>query len=120
MGGDGSADRAADGRPHVEASEGVGRPRGGVADGSGTRSGVTPTAPDVWLDAQGAQNRAHFDRGIPRFINEQLRHVVQQAPDQVRAVALNPALPLTGNLNWLLGSGRVRWDGGVGPHPAPL
>jgi glycosyltransferase involved in cell wall biosynthesis len=81
---------------------------------------VTGAAPDVWLDAQGAQNRAHFDRGIPRFINEQLRHVVQQAPDQIRAVALNPALPLTGNLNWLLGSGRIRWDGGLGPRPTPL
>jgi len=81
---------------------------------------VTDRAPDVWLDAQGAQNRAHFDRGIPRFINEQLRHVVQQAPGRVQAVSLNPALPLTGNLNWLLGSGRIRWNNATAPRPVPL
>jgi glycosyltransferase involved in cell wall biosynthesis len=62
------------------------------------------------LDAQGAQNRLHFDRGIPRYVTEQLRAVIAAAPDAVRSVALNPARPLSGNLQWLLGSGRAEWS----------
>jgi glycosyltransferase involved in cell wall biosynthesis len=62
------------------------------------------------LDAQGAQNRQHFDRGIPRYVTEQLRAVVAAAPEAVRSVALNPARPLSGNLLWLLGSGMANWS----------
>jgi glycosyltransferase involved in cell wall biosynthesis len=64
----------------------------------------------IWLDAQGTQNRDHFDRGIPRYINEQARAIVDLVPEAVGAVGLNRALPLTGNLDWLLGSGLVQWD----------
>lgn len=65
----------------------------------------------LWLDAQGAQNRSHFDRGIPRYITEHLRGIVAAAPDAVGAVCVNEALPLTGNLDWLLGSECLRWSG---------
>jgi glycosyltransferase involved in cell wall biosynthesis len=72
------------------------------------------------LDAQGAQNREHFDRGIPRYVTEQLRAVIAAAPDAVRSVALNPARPLSGNLLWLLGSGRAHWSvPGMRPKSPP-
>ena len=50
-----------------------------------------PAPRSIVLDAQGAQNRAHFDRGIPRYVTEQLRAVLAAAPELVEAVALNPA-----------------------------
>ena len=65
----------------------------------------------LWLDAQGAQNRAHFDRGIPRYVTEQLRNVVGIVDGAVHTISLNPRLPLTGNLDWLLGSEHLRWAG---------
>ncbi|HWH12705.1 MAG TPA: glycosyltransferase [Solirubrobacteraceae bacterium] len=75
----------------------------------------------IWLDAQGGQNRTHFDRGIPRYVNEQLRAIVDLAPSVVAGVGVNPALPLTGNLDWLLGSGRLEWNrhGPTGPAAKP-
>jgi hypothetical protein len=74
-------------------------------------------ARSVCLDAQGTQNRAHFDRGIPRYVLEQLRGVVNTAPDAVHSVALNPERPLTGNLEWLMGSGRMVFNPGSGRGP---
>lgn len=81
---------------------------------------MTLPAAGIWLDTQGTQNRAHYDRGIPRYINEQLRAIVDIAPEVVAAVAVNPALPLTGNLDWLLGSGRLRWSGAESRPPSTL
>ncbi|MGI8729151.1 MAG: glycosyltransferase [Solirubrobacteraceae bacterium] len=82
------------------------------------------TLPDrsVWLDAQGAQSRLHFDRGIPRYINEQVRAMAGIAPETIAAVGLNEALPLIGTMEWLLGSGKLRWAGATmaPPRPAPL
>jgi glycosyltransferase involved in cell wall biosynthesis len=65
------------------------------------------TLPDrsVALFAAGAQNWAHLDRGIPRYIVEHLRALRHLAPELIDSVLLTPAGPLTGNLNWLLGSG---------------
>lgn len=74
----------------------------------------------LWLDAQGAQNRAHFDRGIPRYIAEHVRAIAAAAPAAVAAVGLNETQPLTGNLDWLLGSGRLQWAGPGLPAPARL
>src|SRR3954464_3739318 len=75
---------------------------------------------DLILDAQGAQNQQHFDRGIPRYVTEQARAVLATAPDAVRSVALNPARPLSGNLLWLLGSGRAQWSvPGLRPESDP-
>lgn len=74
----------------------------------------------IVLDAQGAQNRAHFDRGIPRYVTEQLRAVLDVAPDAVRSIALNPKRPLSGNLLWLLGSGLANWSvPGLRPERPP-
>jgi hypothetical protein len=60
----------------------------------------------VWLDAQAAQNRVHFDRGIARYVCEQAHAVTTLVPEAVRAVALNAAYPLMSNLDFVLGSNR--------------
>jgi glycosyltransferase involved in cell wall biosynthesis len=62
------------------------------------------------LYAEGAQNRAHFDRGIPRYVLEHLRALHLLEPSAIDSVLLNPRLPLTGNLNWLLGTGLLGWS----------
>jgi len=64
----------------------------------------------VALYAGGAQNWRHFDRGIPRYVNEHLRAVYGARPDVVHSVLLNPRQPLTGNLNWLLGCGLLGFN----------
>jgi len=73
------------------------------------------------LDLQGAQNRAHFDRGIPRYITEVARETLRIHPEAVASVGLNPNLPLGGNLAWLLGSGLAQWTSPRSPEPpAPI
>jgi len=80
---------------------------------------MTLASASIWLDAQGAQNRIHFDRGIPRYINAQLHAIVDLAPAAIGGIGLNPAMPLTGNLDWLLGSGRLQWVRAGAEAPAP-
>lgn len=77
----------------------------------------------VCLHAEGAQQRSHFDRGIPRYVVEQARALQLLAPASLHSVLLNPALPLTGNLDWLLGTGLLGWaasDRRVAGPPSPL
>ena len=80
----------------------------------------------VCLYAEGAQNRAHFDRGIPRYVVEHAKALHAHDSEKLHSVLLNPALPLTGNLSWLLGTGLLEWnaEGAHAAHrggqPAPL
>jgi glycosyltransferase involved in cell wall biosynthesis len=64
----------------------------------------------VCLYAAGAQNWTHFDRGIPRYIVEHVRSIHRLAPSTIDSVLLNPGLALTGNLNWLIGTGLLAWN----------
>lgn len=73
----------------------------------------------IHLDVQGAQNRAHFDRGIPRYISELSRHILHREPEAVAGVGLNPELPLSGNLSWLLGTDLARWTTPSAPRRVP-
>jgi len=73
---------------------------------------VSLPARSVCLDLQGAQNSAHLDRGIPRFITEHARALVECDPAVLSAVLVSPQRPLTGNVNWLLGSGLLGWATG--------
>jgi glycosyltransferase involved in cell wall biosynthesis len=66
----------------------------------------------VCLDVQGAQNSAHLDRGIPRFILEHARALMRLDEAMIDSVLASPERPLTGNLNWLLGSGLLAWTTG--------
>jgi glycosyltransferase involved in cell wall biosynthesis len=77
----------------------------------------------ICLHVEGAQNRQHFDRGIPRYVVEHAKAIHAAAPDSLHSVLLNPALPLTGNLDWLLGTGLLAWgshDRRVAPSWAHL
>ena len=69
-------------------------------------------ARSVCLDVQGAQNSAHLDRGIPRFITEHARALTERDRAVLDSVLVSPQRPLTGNLNWLLGSGLLAWATG--------
>jgi glycosyltransferase involved in cell wall biosynthesis len=70
---------------------------------------VSLAAGSVCLDVQGAQNSAHLDRGIPRFIVEHARALLRVDEALVGSIVVNPERPLTGNLNWALGSGLLAW-----------
>jgi glycosyltransferase involved in cell wall biosynthesis len=70
---------------------------------------VSLPARSVCLDVQGAQNSAHLDRGIPRFVVEHARALLQREEAALHSVLISPQRPLTGNLNWLLGSGLLGW-----------
>lgn len=63
----------------------------------------------VCLDAQGAQNPHHHDRGIARYVVEHVRALHRMSPDAIDSVLLNPALPVAGNISWLLGNELLRW-----------
>lgn len=63
----------------------------------------------VSLYAAGAQNVAHLDRGIPRYIVEHLRALKGSFGGALHSVLLDQRRPLTGNLNWLLGSGLLSY-----------
>lgn len=78
-------------------------------------------AGSVWFDVQGAQNRAHFDRGISRFTVEQLRALYELDPEMIHTVAASERLPLPGALDFLVGTGvlDVR-DPRVRPRTPPL
>jgi len=70
------------------------------------------SAQAVCLNAQGAQSPHHHDRGIARYIVEHVRALYRAQPRALHSVLLNPTLPLTGNLSWLLGDGRLAWSTG--------
>lgn len=63
----------------------------------------------VSLDAQGAQSREHHDRGIARYVVEHVRGLYSARPEALHSVLLNPLLPLTGNLSWLIGKDVLGW-----------
>src|SRR5436309_291837 len=62
-------------------------------------------AGSVWFDVQGAQNRAHLDRGISRFTVEQIRALYELDPEMIHTVAASKRLPLPGALDFLMGTG---------------
>ena len=78
----------------------------------------------ICLDAQGAQSPQHHDRGIARYIVEHVRALYRARPEVLHSVLLNPNLPLSGSLSWLLGDGGLGWSTGDGrvmrrPQPRP-
>jgi len=66
----------------------------------------------VCLDAQGAQSPEHQDRGIARYVVEHARALYRNRPQALHSVLLNPRLPLTGNMDWLLGRELLGWASG--------
>jgi glycosyltransferase involved in cell wall biosynthesis len=75
----------------------------------------------VWIDAQGCQNTANFERGIARQAAESTRALLRVAPEIVHTVGLTPLHPLPASLDYLHGTGLIGWASGKGsaPDPAP-
>jgi glycosyltransferase involved in cell wall biosynthesis len=75
----------------------------------------------VWLDARGAQSEAHGDRGVGRYIVEQLGALLELAPEVVGAVGLDPSLPTPASLEPLAERGLLasHADGPAPGRPAP-
>jgi glycosyltransferase involved in cell wall biosynthesis len=70
---------------------------------------VTLPPASICLDAQGAQSHQHHDRGIARYIVEHIRALRAAHSRALHSVLLNATLPLTGNMNWMLGDPRLAW-----------
>jgi glycosyltransferase involved in cell wall biosynthesis len=63
----------------------------------------------VWVDAQGAQSVHYAERGIGRFIGEQLSAVSELAPGVIGAVHLDPYQAIPAVLEPLIGSDLLDW-----------
>ncbi len=63
--------------------------------------------PDVVLDVQAVQSRAHGERGIARYTIDLALAVDRVAPGLVDAFVINPALPVSHALSSLSATGRL-------------
>ena len=63
----------------------------------------------VWVDAQGAQSIHYAERGIGRFIGEQLSAVRELAPEVIGTVHLDPGQAIPAVLDPLIGSDVLHW-----------
>ena len=63
----------------------------------------------VWVDAQGAQSVHYAERGIGRFIGEQVSAVSEVAPGVIGSVHLDPDQAIPGVLDPLIGSDLIHW-----------
>ncbi|HEY6771525.1 MAG TPA: glycosyltransferase [Solirubrobacterales bacterium] len=63
----------------------------------------------VWVDAQGAQSVHYAERGIGRFIGEQLAAVTELSPGVIGTVHLDPDQAIPAALDPLIGSDLLHW-----------
>jgi glycosyltransferase involved in cell wall biosynthesis len=61
----------------------------------------------VWLDAQGVQSVGSAERGIGRYIVEQIRALLEARPELIESVRLDPSRQVPPALAWLTGSGKL-------------
>lgn len=73
----------------------------------------------VWIDVQGCQNTANFERGIARQAAESTEAMLRLAPDVIHTVGLTPHLPVPASLDFLHGTGKLGWVSGKGAEPDP-
>jgi glycosyltransferase involved in cell wall biosynthesis len=73
----------------------------------------------VWIDVQGCQNTANFERGIARQAAEHTEALLRVAPDVIHTVGLTPALPVPSSLDFAQGTGKLGWVSGRGSEPDP-
>jgi glycosyltransferase involved in cell wall biosynthesis len=71
----------------------------------------------VWIDVQGCQNTANFERGIARQAAESTEALLRVAPDVIHTVGLTPLLPVPASLDFLNGTGKLGWVSGRGAEP---
>ena len=63
----------------------------------------------VWVDAQGAQSVHYAERGIGRYIGEQISAVTELAPGAIGSVHLDPDQSIPSVMDPLIGSGLLHW-----------
>jgi glycosyltransferase involved in cell wall biosynthesis len=63
----------------------------------------------VWVDAQGAQSADYAERGIGRFIGEQVSAVSELPPGVIGSVHLDPDRPIPAVLDPLIGTDLLDW-----------
>jgi glycosyltransferase involved in cell wall biosynthesis len=80
---------------------------------------MTLPSRSVWIDVQGCQNTANFERGIARQAAESTEALLRVAPEVIHTVGLTPLLPVPGSLDFLHGTGRLGWVSGRGSEPDP-
>jgi glycosyltransferase involved in cell wall biosynthesis len=73
----------------------------------------------VWVDVQGCQNVANFERGIARQAAESTEALLRVSPDVVHTIGLTPGLPIPGSLDFVHGTGKLGWVSGKGSEPEP-
>jgi glycosyltransferase involved in cell wall biosynthesis len=71
----------------------------------------------VWVDVQGCQNVANFERGIARQAGESTQALLRIAPEVVHTIGLTPALPVPASLDFVHGTGKLGWVSGKGAEP---
>ncbi|HEX3561219.1 MAG TPA: glycosyltransferase [Solirubrobacterales bacterium] len=76
-------------------------------------------ARSVWIDVQGCQNTANFERGIARQAAESTEGLLRVAPEVIHTVGLTPLLPVPSSLDFLHGTGLLGWVSGRGSEPDP-
>ena len=74
----------------------------------------------VWVDAQGAQSVHYAERGIGRFIGEQLAAVTELAPGAIGTVHLDPDQAIPAVLDPLVGSDLLHWAPNRSAPPSGL
>lgn len=80
---------------------------------------MTLPSRSVWVDVQGCQNVANFERGIARQAAESTEALLRIAPEVVHTVGLTPALPVPASLDFAHGTGRLGWVSGRDSEPDP-
>jgi glycosyltransferase involved in cell wall biosynthesis len=80
---------------------------------------MTMPSRSVWVDVQGCQNVANFERGIARQAAESTEALLRVAPEVVHTVGLTPALAVPAALDFVHGTGRLGWVSGKGSDPDP-
>jgi glycosyltransferase involved in cell wall biosynthesis len=80
---------------------------------------MAPPDQSVWIDVQGCQNAANFERGIARQAAESTEALLRIAPEMVHTVGLTPALAVPPTLDFVHGTGKLGWVSGKGSEPDP-
>jgi len=80
---------------------------------------MTLPSRSVWIDVQGCQNVANFERGIARQAAESTEALLRVAPDVIHTVGLTPLFPVPPSLSFLHGTGKLGWVSGRASQPDP-
>jgi glycosyltransferase involved in cell wall biosynthesis len=76
---------------------------------------MTLTRGSVWVDAQGTQSEGYAERGIGRYIGEQLGAVSKRAPGVIGSVHLDPHAAIPLSLENLIGTEVLCWGSNQPP-----